>query len=680
MALFTGRLTPIALLGVLSLSFQVDTLEAQSTGCDGLLLSTSEDFTMQRGEGPDGNPIVSDGDLLAFNGGTTTICRRNRELLSAFDIPRVDFGLDAVAAIDKERNVIAFSTELDDPNGQFGAGDLIFTTGLVIPNSVLTNRFDLRHDIGLDAVSLLGEPKRWLEFVKQLGRVPRKELAANPDQVIGMLRKLKIDILFSTEGTAPSAKLPRFIDGDLLSVASGTIFRSNQTLLPSLPAGIPNRGVDFGLDAYTFGINPETGGPSELLSTEIVGRAEGFFTDGDALEPGPTVRHKNQVLLKTLRPVTFDLGLDALHLTAGRVACGAPSITRISNVDVGNINIQGVATNGGFTDRPFGGRLRVQGAMPTWVDCPILPQYEFRVELDDGSGFPALNDPNTLVVPTNWKRQLDGNPTVIIDCVNSAANPRQVYQPDASGWFNLGDYRRFDECGEDASLAIWDSTSMATTVEAGDPPVTVRLRLVMREVGAPVPFSVSAPITARLDNNNYKYPDTKDTPLTGDISLTLGVASGSDAVVSDCDVSGGSDDVILDLLGRARDQHFWRYTLRWSGGDVVGWRNISPTDRDGGGVVQPLDSVFDNNGSDRAELSLGGTVPGASTTVLLSEFNLTQSHIAATGGTPPIECGYVVEVTAWDRTIVGSFNAPNNVFGTTTRRRQYPLAFCFQPS
>ncbi|WP_298970579.1 hypothetical protein [uncultured Roseobacter sp.] len=678
MLLFSWRFAPTTLLCLSFFLSNASLSYAQGAGCEGLLLSTSEDFTMQQSEGPDGNPIVSDGDLLAFNGGTTTICRRNRDLLQRFDIPRVDFGLDAVAALDREREILAFSTELDDPNEQFGAGDLIFTTGLVIPNSALTQRFDLRHDIGLDAVSLLGRPAGWREFIEKMGNVSRRELQAQPQIVIELLEAFELDILFSTEGTAPTVTAPAFIDGDLLSVRSGTIFRSNQTLLPSLPAGIPSKGVDFGLDAYTFGVDPETGGPSELMSSEIDMRAEGLYTDGDALQPGPTLRFRNEVLLKSLLPASFDLGLDALHLTAGEIACGAPSITRISGVDITDI-IGGVAQTPGLSDRPFGGSLRIQGAMPTWLECPILPQYEFRIELNDGSGFPAIGDPNTLAVPTNWRRQLDGNPSPIIDCAPSASNPRQLYQPDGNGWFNLADYRRFDECGEDASLAVWNSSAFAASVEAGDPPVTVQFRLVMREVGSAVPFSVSAVETVRLDNNTYALPASKDMPLTGDVSMTLGVASGSDAQVSDCDVTAGSSDVILDLLGRARDQHFWRYTLRWTGGNVVGWQSIAPNDRDGGGVVQPLDAVFDNDGSDRPQISLGGTVPGNATNVLLSEFNITQAHIAATGGQPPIECGYAAEVTAWDRTIVGSFNAPNNIFGTTTRRVSYPLAFCFQP-
>ncbi len=275
-----------------------------------------------------------------------------------------------------------------------------------------------------------------------------------------------------------------------------------------------------------------------------------------------------------------------------------------------------------------------------------------------------------LAIPGGWLRQLDGNPNpAITDCLTSPSNPKTLYQPDPLGWFNLADYRRFDECGEDASVAVWNSSARAANVEAGDPPVTVGFRLVMREVGSSTTLPIAPPVPVRLDNNNYALPATKMTPLTGDMSMTFGVSSGSDATVSDCDITAGSSDVILDLLGRARDQHFWRYTLKWTGGNVVGWHGITPTE----------DSVFDDDSTDRPEISIGGTLPGNSTNVLLSSFNLTAAHMALTGGTPPIKCGYAIELRAWDRTIVGGFNAGNNSFGTTTRWNDYPLAFCFQP-
>ncbi len=669
-----GRLWPFGLGALTSLSVLAGgaaQVAAQSAGCEGILLSTSEDFTMQEGEGPDGNPIVSDGDLLAFmpSTGVTSICRRNREILRVFQVGETDVGLDAVYAIDREAERLAFSTELDDPNGQFTSGDLLFTNGLIIPNRALTQRFDVNHDIGLDAVHLIGEQERWREFIEKLDGVSRDRILENPGIIIELLRDLEIDILFSTEGTPRDLKRPIFIDGDLLSVRDGTIFRSNSALLPNLPAGIPARGVDWGLDAYSFGRDPRSEGPLELFSTEIVGRAETPFTDGDALVTGPNVEFRNLELIRSLAPATFDLGLDALHLPyLGMDACAPAVLTFISNIDVDDIDAQGLAQDGvSVSDKPFGGWLRFQAALPLFQQCPQLANFEFRVELDNGSGFPSIGDPNTLAVPTTWQRQVDIDPTIGVNCVD------QPYQPSGDGWFNLADYRRFDECGEDPSAAVWFSGSTTRNLDPAVPPApeTVRFRIVMREVGAAAYYSVGTPHRVRIDNDTYKLPDSKDMPLTGDMSMTLAAASGSDATVDDCKIEAGNSDVILELLGRARDQHFWRYTLRWAGGNAVGWRSITPTE----------DSVFDNDGSDRAALSLSGTQPANDPTVLLSEFNLTQAHISATGGEPPIECGYTVELTAWERTWNGSFSASTNTFSASVNRRTaYPLAFCFQPS
>ena len=652
--------------------------------CRGMLFSTSEDFTMQQGEAPDGNPIISDGDLLAFDdaSGFTTICLRNAELLRHFDIPRrTDLGLDAVAAPGKGRETLAFSTELDSIHGQFTAGDLLFISslpflnGLIIPNAALLAQTKLqpRYDIGLDAVSFTGNQERLIGALREVAAVGRERLIAEPDLLARILRKFEVDILFSTEGTAPAPNAPAFIDGDLLSAATGAIFRSHADLLPNLPAGIPLRGADFGLDAYTLGLDPKTNGVSELISTEVDGRGRSSFTDGDVLTPGPNLRFKNLELLKSLVPPTFDLGLDALHLDLSEIACASPIITDISEVPVGFINFAtGLATSGGLSDRPFGNDIRIQGALPSAVSCPNYANYEYRVELDDGSGFPAIADPNTLVVPANWSRKVDANPNpIILDCPLGA--PNDIYEPKPGGWFELSDYRRWDECsyGDNESLAIWDSSALAAGLAPSDPPVMVRFRIVMREIGAAVPTFVGPPVQVRLDNTNYDLPTSKDMPLTGDVSMTLAASAESGLTVDDCKVEGDPGSIVLDLLGRARDSHFWRYTLRWAGGNAVGWHSIAPS----------VDSVFNNDGSDRPELSLTGTQPPNDPAVLLSTFDLTAAHQAATGSSElPVECGYTIEMRAWDRTIVGSFSPGSNNFHSTVRYEEYPLSFCYRPA
>ena len=89
----------------------------------------------------------------------------------------------------------------------------------------------------------------------------------------------EIELWFSTEGTAPWPKEPKFLDGDLLSAATGTIVATNSDLLPpSVPAGIPERGVDFGLDAVTLDKEQNI-----EFSTEILYENKLDFTDGDVL-------------------------------------------------------------------------------------------------------------------------------------------------------------------------------------------------------------------------------------------------------------------------------------------------------------------------------------------------------------------------------------------------------------
>ena len=91
--------------------------------CQEGAFSTEEDFVMQEGEQYDGSPYISDGDLLSFNG---VVCARNHDLLAAFAVGRYmpDLGLDALDILDITDRIIAFSTELDDPESRFESGDL----------------------------------------------------------------------------------------------------------------------------------------------------------------------------------------------------------------------------------------------------------------------------------------------------------------------------------------------------------------------------------------------------------------------------------------------------------------------------------------------------------------------------------------------------------------------------
>ena len=121
----------------------------------------------------------------------------------------------------------------------------------------------------------------------------------------------EIELRFSPEGTAPWPKEPKFLDGNLLSAATGTIVATNSDLLPlSVPAGIPKRGVDLGLDAVTLVIldNKKNIG----FSTEILYEGRLSFTDGDVLLQDDGVTIQNIELIKSFEPKAKELGLDAL--------------------------------------------------------------------------------------------------------------------------------------------------------------------------------------------------------------------------------------------------------------------------------------------------------------------------------------------------------------------------------
>ena len=280
--------------------------------CRDFAFSTEEDFVTQGPVPPDGNPIVSDGDLL---GPKCDICARNTDLLQIFDIrPEHDLGLDAVHVVDVEDYLVAFSTELDSPNlGQFTAGDLLITNGAIIPNIALRYRTGVfGPDLGLDGVQLVGAPERIIAFLNFAVTIPRSEWVAHPDRLAVELNRHGIDILFSDEGTGQTTQPSSlFLDGDLLSAATGAIVASNSTLLPnSVPAGIPIRGVDFGLDAVALDLEGTV--RLTLFSTEILHRGEPDFTDGDILQFANGVVISNSELVKCFEPRADFLGLDAL--------------------------------------------------------------------------------------------------------------------------------------------------------------------------------------------------------------------------------------------------------------------------------------------------------------------------------------------------------------------------------
>jgi hypothetical protein len=648
---------------VLSLAAQPATAQDRRA-CAGLLFSTEEDFLSRGPTPPDGNPIISDGDVLAWtptSGGR--LCLRNADLVRPFDIVRTDLGLDALASVDRSREILVFSTELDSPNrGQFTAGDLLFTNGGIIPNAALLASFNLpvRTDLGLDAVTLIGRP----EGLKRLAEAARAgAFRDEPRRLAEVLKELDIDIWFSTEGTPPLPDQPRFIDGDLLSARDGAVVRSNASLLPALPAGLPMRGVDFGLDAFTPSLDPIENVPVELLSTEIVGEGPNPFTDGDVLQPGPSTYLNAADLVKALEPATRDLGLDALHDDVEDVArCPAPSITFVSYVEVGMIDpASGLASFGGVTQRPFAGQVRIQGSLPDAANCPDLDRYEYRVEVDQGSGFPDFTQPGVVhPAAQNWRRTV--RPTPASPC---PIFRNDTYDSDGLGWFAVTDYRRFDGCGDPPSLAVWNSTT-------GPAETLARFRVVMREIGAPAPVAASAPVAVRIDNDRLALPANL-LPVsagTGDMWFDIYKAGETTPLGDQCRIEGEDESVVLDIRGRANDSHFWQYDVRWSGGFVVGSHPVT--------VAGDL-TEFDDG---RADLTGTGTQPPAANDVPLKlGFDLSAAYatVAAAQGVPtelPEVCGYTLHYRGWDRALQLSFSPPNNFFAFVDRHTAMWRSFC----
>jgi hypothetical protein len=282
----------------------------------GIFFSTEEDFIS--GVTPqDGNPIISDGDLLNSRG---FVYMRNYHLVSRFDT-KDDLGLDAVDVIIEEKRLVAFSTELDHPRGVFTAGDLLATNGAIIPNAALLAGFDIPRnlDLGLDALQFIGKTEAIVKFLDMVREKGPDFLREKPEALREYLKELGIDIWFSTEGTGPWPKEPRFLDGDLLSAASGIIVARNSMLLPNIvPAGILDRGVDFGLDAVMMA---ERITERKLIrfSTEILYRkTRPGFTDGDVLRIGNGVVISHFDLIKGFEVKARFLGLDALSYPGER--------------------------------------------------------------------------------------------------------------------------------------------------------------------------------------------------------------------------------------------------------------------------------------------------------------------------------------------------------------------------
>lgn len=605
--------------------------------CEGLWFSTSEDFLSRNDNAVINGPIVSDGDLLTYVVGSgARMCARNADLLRIFDIERYDHGLDALdqIVIDEETVIAAFSTELDSMHSaaHFTAGDLLFTTGTIVPNSALLAQFNLPRSVnlGLDAVTITGSPRGKRELLAKLSSTEPNQLRENPGILIEILQATETDILFSTEGTPPDVQKPLFLDGDLLSAKTGAIVRSNADLLPGLPAGLPVRGVDYGLDAYTPGYDRIEQQSIELLSIEV-GAKDNALSDGDVLMVGPGVYLKDKDLISNFEPLDSNMGLDALAARIGRESNNCEvRITTVSEIDVTDIN---QATGLFDTDRPFGAWVRIQGIVPNDA-CPRFDTHEFQVQVSVDGGIPQ-----PILHPTSlgWERNVS-------PCVSS----NDLYTSDTQGgWFTLADYWRFSECPDDASLAYWQSTTAPGADEAV-------FSVALRPIGGGAE-ETSLPVKIRVDNEK---PDQMLAELYRSGEMT--------PFGNQCNIQGDGSDIIIDIKGRVRDEHFSKYALYWAGGDVHSWKSIPVT------VTRDYAS--------RPDLSDTGTEPPANTDIPLGTINLTAEYAAHTSGDLIIECGYTVLFRAWDRSHRGNFHPALNAFSLIGgNRTDYIQSFCLKP-
>lgn len=306
-----GRFASGAVVWLLAATASAQVGPSALSACLEFGFSTEEDFVTRGPEPIDGNPIISDGDLLSSVCG---ICARNTDLLGGFDVPaNFDLGLDAADVVTDGREVLAaFSTELDSPfAGQFTAGDLLATSGMVIPNVVLTAGFAIGYDLGLDAVHFVGDPVDIVDFLNVAAQISRVDWLNDPQVLADLLGEKQVDILFSTEGTAPAPLATGFLDGDVLSALQGLVVVSHAQLFPaSVPAGIPTRGVDFGLDA--LGTDRDGGLALIQLSTEIGFSGDPAFGDQDLLAYQAGVIRTGASLVACFEPLADDLGLDAV--------------------------------------------------------------------------------------------------------------------------------------------------------------------------------------------------------------------------------------------------------------------------------------------------------------------------------------------------------------------------------
>lgn len=595
--------------------------------CRRIAFSTEEDFMMTDSKPSDGNPYISDGDVLSPLG---DVCMRNRQLLQRFSPAGAaypaDLGLDGLDILNIEKKIIAFSTEIDDVNGRFTGGDLLFTTGVVIPNAALTARFGIPYDIGLDGIQLIGDVDSWLKVLDILRQYDRDAIAKDPTILLNLLKEYKLDIWFSIEQDFNQFDRQPLLDGDVLSALTGTVVIGQPDLFPpAVPAGISDRGVDFGLDALVS-LNPETAElalKSLRFSSEILYQDDdaNAFDDGDILQPAVGVVTKHISLIKKFYPAADFLGLDALSgPVPKRVENPDPMITHIGSKSVGDINegvvFQGTGS-GAFPSgtyqqdlssgtpqlpyRPFGSDIPVDGILQA-------DTTEFRVmyaNIADGIAHPIL---------TTWKiNQWTG------DIFNPCAPTGTWGNSAPDGWFDAAQYRtyRFTPgiCpNTHLVLAVWNSLTAAE--KDGHYIIWLEYRT---SVGGATIFREAMDHHVQLDNTAPKIVNLELRTLDGTLVPPCG---GAGAGVSQ-----------FNVHAEIRDQYFDQFVIHVKGGNPPNTATYSK-------AWYPIDLTD--------HLDITGTVPVG--TQFVQQIDMTDL------GASFVNCCYLMEMYAYETTIHHHFD------------------------
>ncbi len=631
--------------------------------CKGGAFSTEEDFMMTQGEPFDGNPYISDGDLLSPDG---QVCARNAELLQRYDV-KLDLGLDGVDVLSIEGRVVAFSTELDSPFGSFSSGDILFTSGGVIPNSALVAPFGIQHNIGLDELKFRGKTDNILRFIELVqGSSPGDWQG---DKLQSTLKEFDLDIWFSVEGTVWDPQKP-ILDGDILSALGSVIATNRDLLVPGAPAGLPSDGVDFGLDAFAVAREVISGAEDVrdlFFSTEILHNGKASFNDGDVLRQGGGIVTTNDNLIQSFHPAADFLGLDALWFPFGEVS-GDPRITTVCDLSVGEFNGGIVPIGGSGTGlhesplvsppaltntltRPCGLYVPVDGSLPV----PSVTVRRFRVVYREHTEAApgVVGDPATPVIQTTWHLTKGTWKWIPFVGLQWVCELPAVLSTDANGWMDAQDYidakngiGSYIGCPHELRLAVWNTMGLPAGTPTGDPIPAVRDRedhyvlwLEWEDSGLTMHRE---PVEHHLQLDNTlpiiaAYPDGLQLRLTDGVTQ---VPACGEAPV------GASD---FQVWGQFLDRYYSHFTLGLKGGNP-------PAPPFGYGphmFYDPNDGTLGVKNTDDT-----GTTPDA-TTVHLRDISLLALGASAT------KCCYLLEMYVYDRAIRHTFDGTfvNNFTG-----------------